>query len=74
MGWNDHVDFVETECLECGAIDDWEYWSETGKARYVGAIGEMVGQDATRSGKCPHCGSTRGKITDGADDDWPPEN
>lgn len=67
MGWNDHVEVFETECLDCGAVDDWEYWDEVGRERYVGPVGELLGQDATKSGKCPHCGSSRGKIID--DDD-----
>lgn len=25
MGWNDHVCWAVTECLECGAIREWEY-------------------------------------------------
>jgi Zn finger protein HypA/HybF involved in hydrogenase expression len=44
MGWNDHVTFAETECLDCGEISAWEYWDEVGK--------------------CPDCGSTRGRILD----------
>jgi hypothetical protein len=28
MGWNDHVEFLETECLDCGATAEWEYWDE----------------------------------------------
>lgn len=69
MGWNDHVEFRETECLDCGQINDWEYWDEVGKRRYVGRIGQIVGQDATKSDKCPHCGSTNGKIVEEYDDD-----
>ena len=23
MGWNDHVEFYKTECLECGEINNW---------------------------------------------------
>ena len=45
MGWNDHVEFIETRCLKCGEIDDWEYWDEVGRMRYVGSIGEMFGSD-----------------------------
>ena len=62
MGWNDHVEYIETECLKCGEIDDWEHWDEVGKQRYVGAVGELVNQDATKSDRCPHCGSTRGRV------------
>ena len=67
MGWNDHVEYRETQCLKCGVVDDWEYWDVVGRQRYVGAIGEMVGQDATKSGKCPHCGASEGDIL--ADDE-----
>jgi ribosomal protein S27AE len=63
MGWNDHVEFLETECLECGETDTWEYWDAVGKTRYVGAIGQMVGQDpANNDRRCPNCGSTKGRI------------
>lgn len=68
MGWNDHMEVRETECLDCGVTDDWEYWDATGQARYVGRIGEMLGVDATRSGKCPHCGSTNGQIAEDEDE------
>lgn len=61
MGWNDHVSYIEMECLKCGAISDWEFWSDVGQQRYVGRIGELVGQDASKSGRCPDCGSTRGR-------------
>jgi Zn finger protein HypA/HybF involved in hydrogenase expression len=64
MGWNDHVESLETECLTCGAVDDWDYWDAVGQQRYVGAIGELVGQDASKSGKCPHCGSASGRIVE----------
>jgi Zn finger protein HypA/HybF involved in hydrogenase expression len=67
MGWNDHMEGYETECLECGAVDDWEYWDEVGVARYSGSIGQMLNVDPAKSGKCPHCGSTKGKIVE--DDD-----
>lgn len=70
MGWNDHVEFLQTRCLQCEEVDDWEYWDEVGQARYVGRIGEIVGQDATKSGRCPHCGSTKGEIIDEDEDDW----
>jgi hypothetical protein len=62
MGWNDHVSFEETECLACGAVSTWEYWDEVGKQRYVGRIGQLLNVDAGKSGKCPDCGSTRGRI------------
>jgi len=67
MGWNDHVDYVETECHECGATDQWEYWDAVGQHRYVGRIGALVGKDATKHGKCPHCGSTRGTTVEEID-------
>ena len=64
MGWNDHVSFEDTECLDCGEIDTWEYWDDVGKQRYLGAIGQLLNVDANKSGKCPACGSTRGRIVD----------
>jgi hypothetical protein len=64
MGWNDHVEHHETECLDCGEVDTWEYWADAGRERYVGPVGEVFGVDAERSGKCPHFGSIRGQITD----------
>ncbi len=64
MGWNDHVEFIETECLDCGEIDTWEYWDDVAKQRYVGAIGEMIGRDVNKSGHCPHCGSPKGELVD----------
>jgi hypothetical protein len=64
MGWNDHVEFIETECLTCGITDTWEYWSDVGKARYVGEIAKMLNVDPGRSGKCPHCGSVKGREVD----------
>jgi hypothetical protein len=64
MGWNDHVEFIETECLACGVIDTWEYWDAVGKARYVGQIGQMLNVDPHKSGKCPACGSARGRQVD----------
>jgi len=71
MGWNDHVCYVEMECKECGEVDDWEFWDDVGRQRYVGRIGEIVGQDATKHGKCPACGSTNGvEVEDDEDDDW----
>ena len=61
MGWNDHVCYVEMRCKKCGAESDWEFWDEVGRQRYVGGVGELVGQDATRHGKCPECGSSDGE-------------
>ena len=69
MGWNDHVSFVETECLKCGEVDTWEYWDDVAKARYSGSIGQKLGHDATKSDKCPHCGSTKGRPVDDDDED-----
>jgi ribosomal protein S27AE len=68
MGWNDHVDYVETECLRCGVIQPWEYWSEVGQQRYVGKIGEMVGVDATKHNTCPKCGWKKGRMVEEDDD------
>jgi NAD-dependent SIR2 family protein deacetylase len=64
MGWNDHVEFYETECLKCGEVYEWEYWDDVAKQRYVGRVGELLNVDANKSGKCPHCGSTDGHIVD----------
>lgn len=61
MGWNDHVEFIAMECLDCGAVDDWEFWDDTGRHRYSGAMGALVNVDVSRHGKCPHCGSTKGE-------------
>jgi hypothetical protein len=70
MGWNDHVEQVETECLDCGEVDAWWMWDEVGKQRYVGKVGEMLGVDATKGNRCPHCGSTRGAVIEDEEDDW----
>jgi len=73
MGWNDHVDFHETECLECGAVDTWEHWDETALARYGGEnahLGEFLGHSDQKHNRCPHCGSTRGAAVEEDDDDW----
>lgn len=64
MGWNDHVDFVQMECLECGEIDTWECWDSIAKARYGGPLGEKLGHDVNNSGRCPYCGSTKGKVSE----------
>jgi hypothetical protein len=65
MGWNDHVNFVEMYCESCGVTAEWEIWNEVALARYSGKLGEMLGIDAERSGKCPHCGSDDGtEVTD----------
>jgi hypothetical protein len=67
MGWNDHVDFKETECLDCGVRDTWEFWDDVAKQRYVGRIGQMINRDVSKSDRCPHCGSTRGRPIDESD-------
>ena len=64
MGWNDHVDFAEMRCLSCGVIDTWEFWDDIAKARYGGDLGKKLGRDINKSGRCPHCSSTRGKSED----------
>jgi hypothetical protein len=69
MGWNDHVTYAETTCSRCGSTATWEYWDEVGRARYVGQIGRLLGQDASKPPHCPDCGSTEGEIVD-ADDEW----
>jgi hypothetical protein len=65
MGWNDHVDFIEMECLDCGAEDTWEIWNDTARARYGGAnkaLGDFLGHDMEKNdSRCPHCGSTNGE-------------
>jgi len=64
MGWNDHVDFIETECLQCGVVAVWEHWNEIAKARYGGELGRKLGHDVANSGKCPHCGSIEGEVVE----------
>lgn len=64
MGWNDHVTFVETECLDCGVVSDWEHWDAVGQSRYVGTVGEFLGVNTERSGKCPNCGSDNGQVVE----------
>jgi hypothetical protein len=64
MGWNDHVEFVETECLDCGKVDTWEFWSDVALERYGGEnkhIGEYLGHSDKKANRCPHCGSTNGQ-------------
>ena len=41
MGWNDRVCWVETECLKCGTICEWEYWD--GKGRCCPECGSTEG-------------------------------
>ena len=61
MGWNDHVEFVEMECLRCGREDTWEFWDSVGIARYSGDIGQMLNVHTDRHNKCPHCGGSEGR-------------
>jgi Zn finger protein HypA/HybF involved in hydrogenase expression len=71
MGWNDHVEFWETECQDCGEVDTWEYWNEVAMARYGGAnkhLGNFLGHDDNKANRCPHCGSTKGVIVEDDDD------
>lgn len=68
MGWNDHVEYLTTRCLKCGETDDWEYWDDVGQERYAGRIGEVLGVDPGKSGKCPNCGSPKGEIVDEDDE------
>jgi hypothetical protein len=66
LGWNDHVEFVEMQCLDCGEIDTWEIWNAVARQRYGGAnrhLGSVLGHDMEKAdSRCPHCGSTRGKL------------
>lgn len=64
MGWNDHVETVQTECKNCGAIDMWEMWDEVAKQRYAGEIGKFLGHDIGNHGTCPNCGSSNGVPND----------
>jgi hypothetical protein len=64
MGWNDHVEFAQMQCLTCGEVDTWEFWDIVAKARYGGELGRKLGHDIKDSGRCPHCGSTRGRETE----------
>jgi hypothetical protein len=73
MGWNDHVDFVEMQCEECGEVDTWELWDDVARERYGGnnkQLGEMLGHDMDKTdSRCPHCGSTKGTPVDSEEDD-----
>lgn len=67
MGWNVHVEFRETECLDCGEVETWEYWGETALARYGGEnkdLGKFLGHDEKKHNRCPSCGSTNGKFVE----------
>lgn len=70
MGWNDHVEFIDMQCLECGEVGIWECWNEVAKARYGGELGRKLGHDASKSDRCPDCGSTRGKAVVETDDEY----
>jgi len=70
MGWNDHVDTVERRCLDCDHVGEWWVWDDTGKARYTGPLGEMLGVDPSKGGKCPNCGSTNGVDFDEDSDEY----
>lgn len=60
MGWLKHVEYEERICRNCGEQDTWEFWDVVGRERYVGAVGKLLNQDASRHGRCPHCGSLDG--------------
>ena len=64
MGWNDHVEFIETYCEDCGETDTWEYWNEVAIARYSGSLGKTLGHDVENNKRCPYCGSTNGSIVE----------
>lgn len=75
MGWNDHMETREMHCLDCDETDDWEFWDEVGQDRYVGEVGRVLGVDATKHAKCPHCGSTNGEPTEeDEEDNWSDKN
>jgi hypothetical protein len=52
------------ECLDCGVVDTWEIWDYIAKARYGGDLGKKLNHDINNSGRCPSCGSIRGKEVD----------
>ena len=60
MGWNDHVDFREMECLDCGIVDVWEFWDDVAKERYSDGLDKALGHDHQKADRCPHCGSING--------------
>lgn len=62
MGWNDHVEYLQTYCKDCGETDSWQYWDRVGRLRYADEMGQFLGVDVTKHGKCPNCGSTNGVI------------
>lgn len=62
MGWNDHVEFVEMQCEECGEVSTWEVWDATARSRYSGELGRRLGLDVSNDNRCPHCGSHVGVV------------
>jgi hypothetical protein len=64
MGWNDHVDFRDMECADCGEAGTWEFWDDTALARYSGGLDKVLGHDAAHHARCPYCGSTHGESVD----------
>lgn len=64
MGWNDHVELVRMQCLDCGDVDDWEIWDRIALERYGNELGKKLGHDVEEAGKCPACGSKRGEPVD----------
>ena len=68
MGWNDHVEFIEMRCLNCGNEETWEIWDDTAKQRYGGDLGLMLGRDIANDRRCPNCGSRHGEPIEEEDD------
>ena len=64
MGWDNHVEFRETLCNDCGIEEVWEFWTEVAVARYGGELGRKLGHDVENNNRCPHCGSTNGSPID----------
>ena len=55
------IEWIEIECMECVLIDEWPCDLSYQQSPKVGAL--------IIRGKCPHCGSTRGKIIESSF--WP---
>ena len=55
------IECIEIECQKCLLVGAWSYRDTIDQSRKVGAL--------IKSGKCPHCGSTRGKIIE--ESFWP---
>lgn len=70
MGWNDHVEFTEMTCDECGETDTWELWNDVALFRYskTGPLA-FLGHDDSNANKCPHCGSDKGTPVDTDEED-----